>query len=328
MMVTGAPMINTLKFIVALLILSAPAAAQDWPSKPVRIVSPFAAGGSSDTVGRIMAEALSERFHQQFVLENRGGAGGLIGSREVANAPPDGTTFVISSIATHVIAPLTNPKAGYDPLKNFTHVAYFGGPPTVLVVHPSLGVKTLADLVAFLKKQTEPLAYVSPGPGTLGHLIGAYWAEKAGVRLSHVAYKGSGQAMNDLVGGHVKLGSLTWTAALGQIKGGTVIPIAVSSARHMPGFDNVPTLHELGYPDMAVTTWFGMAAPAGLPIAITQQMNEAIGAALDDPQIGGRLVNAGFELDKKTPAELAVYINNELAKWGPLAKRLILKSGQ
>jgi tripartite-type tricarboxylate transporter receptor subunit TctC len=316
-------MINILRILDALVILSAPAIAQDTPSKPVRIVSPFAAGGSSDTVGRVIAEALSEKFHQQFVLENRGGAGGLIGSREVASAPADGYTYVVSSIATHVIAPLTNPKAGYDSLTNFTHVAYFGGPPTVLVVHPSLGVKSLAELLALLKKQTEPLAYVSPGPGTLGHLIGAYWAEKVGVRLSHVAYKGSGQAMNDLVGGHVKLGSLTWTAALGQIKGGTVIPIAVSSARHMPGFDNVPTLRELGYPDMAVTTWFGMAAPAGLPITITQQMNEAIGAALDNPQIAGRLVTAGFELDKKTPAELTAYIKSELAKWGPLAKRLI-----
>jgi tripartite-type tricarboxylate transporter receptor subunit TctC len=320
-------LIRILRWVALLLALGAPAVAQDWPSKSVRIVSPFAAGGSSDTVGRVIAEALSEKFHQQFVLENRGGAGGLIGSREVASAPPDGYTFVISSIATHVIAPLTNPKAGYDPLTSFTHVAYFGGPPTVIVVHPSLSVKSLAELVALLKKQSVPLPFVSPGPGTLGHLIGEYWAEKVGVRLSHVAYKGSGQAMNDLVGGHVKLGSLTWTAALGQIKGGTVIPIAVSSARRMPGFDNVPTLRELGYPDMAVTTWFGMAAPANLPLTITQQMNEAIGAALDNPQIGGRLVSAGFELDKKTPAEFAVYIKSELAKWGPLAKRLIPAGG-
>ena len=238
--------------------------AQDWPTRAVRIVSPFAAGGSSDTVGRVIGESLSEKFGQQFVLENRGGAGGLIGSAQVASAPPDGYTFLISSIGTHVIAPLTTAKAGYDPVTSFTNVAYVGGPPIVIVVHPSLGVKSLSELLALLKKQSEPMPYVSPGPGTLGHLVGEYWAEKEKVRLAHVAYKGSGQAMNDLVAGHVKLGSLTWTAALGQMKGGTVIPIAVSSARRMPGFESVPTLRELGYPDMAVTTWFGFAGAGQL----------------------------------------------------------------
>lgn len=305
------------------LALGSCAFAQDWPTRAVRVVSPFAAGGSSDTVGRVIGENLSERFNQQFVLENRGGAGGLIGSAQVASAAPDGYTFLISSIGTHVIAPLTNAKATYDPVTSFTNVAYVGGPPIVMVVHPSLGVKNLKELVALLRKQSEPLAYVSPGPGTLGHLVGEYWAEKEKVRLAHVAYKGSGQAMNDLVAGHVKLGSLTWTAALGQMKGGTVIPIAVSSARRMPGFDNVPTLRELGYPDMAVTTWFGFAAPAGLPASIAQRMNDAVGAALDDPKVGGRLVSAGFELDRKSPAAFTGYIKDELAKWAPLAKRLI-----
>jgi tripartite-type tricarboxylate transporter receptor subunit TctC len=311
----------------ALLTLCASAAAQDWPTRAVRLVSPFAAGGSSDTVGRVIGEALSEKFNQQFVLENRGGAGGLIGSAQVASAPPDGYTFLISSIGTHVIAPLTSAKAGYDPVTSFTNVAYVGGPPIVMVVHPSLGVKSLKELIALLRKQTEPLPYVSPGPGTLGHLVGEYWAEKEKLRLAHVAYKGSGQAMNDLVGGHVKFGSLTWTAALGQMQNGLVIPIAVSSARRMPGFDSVPTLRELGYPDMVATTWFGFAAPANLPAPVTQQMNQAIGAALDNPKFGGRLVSSGFELERMSPADLTVFIKNDLAKWAPLAKRLIPSDG-
>jgi tripartite-type tricarboxylate transporter receptor subunit TctC len=317
-----------LRSITCVCLASSIVAAQDWPTRSVRVISPFAAGGSSDTVGRVIGEALSEKFGQQFVLENRGGAGGIIGSAQVAGSPPDGYTFLISSIGTHVIAPLTNAKAGYDPVTSFTNVAYVGGPPIVMVVHPSLGVKSLRDLLAVLKKQTEPMAYVSPGPGTLGHLVGEYWAEKEKVRLVHIAYKGSGQAMNDLVAGHVKLGSLTSTAALGQMKGGTVIPIAVSSARRMPGFESVPTLRELGYPDMAVTTWFGFAAPAGLPTSIATQMNDAIGAALDNPKVGGRLVSSGFELDKKSPAALAAYIKDELAKWAPLAKRLIATEGR
>ena len=312
-----------LRPLAVLLALCVPAAAQDWPAKSVRIVSPFAAGGSSDTVGRVIGESLSEKFGQQFVLENRGGAGGLIGSAQVASAPPDGYTFLISSIGTHVIAPLTSTKAAYDPVTNFTNVAYVGGPPIVIVVHPSLGVKSLRELVALLRKQREPLPYVSPGPGTLGHLVGEYWAERDKVRLAHVAYKGSGQAMNDLVAGHVKLGSLTWTAALGQMQGGTVIPIAVSSARRMPGFERVPTLRELGYRDMVVTTWFGFAGPANLPEAITQRMNDAIGAALDNPKVGGRLVSSGFELERMSPAVLSAFITDDLIKWAPLARRLI-----
>ncbi len=308
-------------------VLATTATAQDWPNRAVRVVSPFAAGGSSDTVGRVIGEALSEKFGQQFVLENRGGAGGLIGSAQVASAPADGYTFLISSIGTHVIAPLTSPKAGYDPVTSFTNVAYVGGPPIVMVAHPSLGVKNLSELVALLKKQTEPMPYVSPGPGTLGHLVGEYWAEKEKVRLSHVAYKGSGQAMNDLVAGHVKLGSLTWTAALAQMNGGTVIPIAVSSARRMPGFESVPTLRELGHPDMAVTTWFGFAGPANLPAAVTKQMNEAIGAVLDNPKVGGRLIASGFELEKMSPAALTAFIKDDLVKWAPQAKRLIVSEG-
>src|ERR1700686_3297674 len=151
------------------------AKAQDWPRKLVRIVSPFAAGGSSDTMGRIVAENLSQRLLQQFYIENRGGAGGLIGSAAVANSPPDGYTFLISSIGTHVIAPLTAANPGYDPVASFTHVAYVGGPPIVIAVHPSPGVRSFAELRTLGKARREPLPYLSPGPGTIGHLIGESW---------------------------------------------------------------------------------------------------------------------------------------------------------
>ena len=308
---------------ICVLTLATAAQAQDWPSKAVRVVSPFAAGGSSDTVARIITDDLSERLHQQFYVENRGGAGGLIGSAAVANSPADGYTFLISSIGTHVFGPLTNANAGYDPITSFTHVAYLGGPPTVVVVHPSLGVTSFKDLIALLKSRSDALPYVSPGPGTIGNLMAEYWAERESVKLAHVAYKGSGQAMNDLVAGHVKMGSLTWTAALGQMRGGTVIPIAVSSARRMPGFPNVPTMKELGYPDLVVTTWFGIAAPAGLPTIITERMNGEINHALDTPSVRDHLVGQGFELEKMTPAELTAYIRAELAKWGPLAKKVM-----
>jgi tripartite-type tricarboxylate transporter receptor subunit TctC len=297
--------------------------AQDWPKKPVRIVSPFAAGGSSDTMGRIVAENLSQRMGQQFYVENRGGAGGLIGSAAVANLPPDGTTFLISSIATHVIAPATSANPGYDPIKSFTHVAFVGGPPTVIAVNPALGVRSLKELLTLLKSRTEALPYVSPGPGTIGNLIAEYWAEKESVKLAHVAYKGAGQAITDLVAGHVQMGSMTWTTALGQMQAKTIIPLAVSSTRRMPDFPAVPTLKELGHPDLAVTTWFGFAAPAGLPRTITLRMNAEIGNALDAAPVKDRLTAEGFEIEKMSPDGLTAFIRDGLDNWGPLAKRLM-----
>jgi tripartite-type tricarboxylate transporter receptor subunit TctC len=308
---------------VAICLAGVAANAQDWPRKPVRIVSPFAAGGSSDTMGRIVAENLSQRMHQQFYIENRGGAGGLIGSAAVSNALPDGATFLISSIGTHVIAPATSASPGYDPIASFTHVAFVGGPPTVIAVNPVLGVRSLEELRALLERRSEPLPYVSPGPGTIGNLIAEYWAEKESIKLSHVAYKGAGQAITDLVAGHVQMGSMTWTAALGQLQAKTIIPLAVSSTRRMPEFPDVPTLRQLGYPDLAVTTWFGFAAPAGLPSTIALRMNEEIGNALDAPAVKDRLIAEGFELEKMSPEELTAFVRDGLAKWGPLAKRLM-----
>ena len=299
------------------------AGAQDWPHKPVRIVSPFAAGGSSDTMGRIVAEALTQRLQQSFYIENRGGAGGLIGSAAVANAPPDGYTLLISSIGTHVIAPATSPNPGYDPIASFTHVAFVGGPPTVIVVNPALGVRSLKELLALLKTRGDALPYVSPGPGTIGNLIAEFWAEKEGVRLAHVAYKGAGQAVTDLVGGHVLMGAMTWTAALGQMQAKTVIPLAVSSERRMGGFADVPTLKELGYADLAVTTWFGFAAPAGLPRPIGLRMNQEIEGVLDTAPVRDRLLAEGFELEKMSPDALTAFIRDGLARWGPLARRLM-----
>jgi tripartite-type tricarboxylate transporter receptor subunit TctC len=309
--------------LLAACLPAAAAYAQDWPRKPVRIVSPFAAGGSSDTMGRIVAENLSQRMHQQFYVENRGGAGGLIGSALVANAPPDGYTFLISSIGTHVVAPATSANPGYDPIASFTHVAFVGGPPTVIAVNPALGVRSLTELLALLKRRTDALPYVSPGPGTIGNLIAEYWAERESVKLAHVAYKGSGQAITDLIAGHVQMGSMTWTAALGQMQAKTIIPLAVSSTRRMPEFAEVPTLKELGYPDLAVTTWFGFAAPAGLPAEITLRMNQEIGNALDAPAVKDRLIAEGFELEKMSPQEVTAFVRAGLERWGPLAKRLM-----
>ena len=250
----------------------AAASAADWPAKPVRIVSPFAPGGTSDTLGRLLAEQLTDKFGQSFFVENRGGAGGLIGSAAVASAEPDGSTFLISSIGTHVTSPATSPNPAYDPLRLFTHIAYLGGPPNVIVVHPSLGVKTFQELLA-AAKTGNGVSYISPGPGTIGHLVPELLARKENLKFAHVAYKGAGQAMTDLVAGHVKMGSVTWSSAISQIRAGTVVPLAVSSARPMPEFPDVPTMKALGYPDLVATTWFGFSGPAGVPKDIVARLN-------------------------------------------------------
>ena len=204
-------------------------------------------------------------------------------------------------------------------MASFTPVAYLGGPPTVIAVHPSLGVKSFAELIALLKSGRE-LPFVSSGPGTIAHLIGEFLAEHEAVKLSHVAYKGSGQAINDLVAGHVPLGSMTWAAALGQMRASTIVPLAVSSERRMPGFPDVPTLKELGYPDLVVTTWFGIVAPAGLPDALTQRMNQEIDHALGTPAVQGRFASEGFE---RARMNSPTFIPHDIARWSPLAKRLM-----
>jgi tripartite-type tricarboxylate transporter receptor subunit TctC len=312
---------SILTLTVFLVACAAAAIAADWPSKPVRIVSPFAPGGTSDTLARLLAEQLGESFGQNFYVENRGGAGGLIGAAAVANAEPDGGTFLISSIGTQVTSPAVSANAGYDPLHNFTHIAYLGGPPNVIVVHPSLGVKSFNELLAAAKERT--ISYISPGPGTIGHLVAELLARQEGLKLTHISYKGAGQAMTDLVAGHVKLGSVTWTAAVAQIRAGTVLPLAVSSARPMPEFPAVPTMNALGHPDLVATTWFGFSGPAGLPQNIVTRLNAEIVATFDRPAVRSRLEREGIETEKMSPDEFTRFVAGEIAKWTPIAKAAV-----
>jgi tripartite-type tricarboxylate transporter receptor subunit TctC len=302
------------------------AVAQEWPARPVRIVAPFAAGGSADTLGRIVAERLSEALKQNFYVENRGGAGGLIGSAQVANAEPDGYTFVISGIASHVIAPAINPSAGFDPIKSFSHVAYIGGPPIVVIAHPSLGVKSLKDLVAKAKTSADARGYVSPGAGTLGNLVAEYWGRKEGIQVGHIPYKGAAQAVTDLIAGHVKVGSMTWTTAHAQIRAGNVVPLAVSSARRIPEFPDVPTFKELGYDDLIATTWFSFSGPADVPKDIVQRLNQEIITALATPEVRKKLDQEAIETEKMSPEAFTKFVESEIGRWGPIAKDVVSRT--
>ncbi len=296
-----------------------PGVAQTWPAKPVRIIAPFAPGGSSDTLARIIADHLSKRFNRQFFVENRGGGGGVVGSQAVAAAEPDGYTLAMTSIGSHVIAPSTNPKAGYDPVRDFTHISYLGGPPIVMLVHPSVEAKTFADFRA-VAKANQPYAYMSPGPGTLGQLLAELWGQREGIKLSHIAYRGSGQAIGDVIAGHVKMGSITWIAALGAMRGKTVMPLAVSSANRMAEFGNVPTFKEIGLPELTASTWFGIGGPAKIPTDIVATLNRAVDEILNTADVRKRLDAEGVELLRMSPDEMTKFVASENTKWGPIAR--------
>jgi tripartite-type tricarboxylate transporter receptor subunit TctC len=302
------------------LMLGAGVSAAEWPNRPVRIIAPSTPGGAADTFARILADHLPGILGGRFFVDNRPGAGGLIGAAATAHAEPDGSTFVTSSVAYHAIAPAVSANPGFHPMQNFTHIAYLGGPANVFVVHPDLGARSLAELVALARR--EPVGYVSPGVGTLGHLTAERFAQDAGINLQHIPHKGASQAMIDLVAGTVKLGTMTWTSALGQIRAGKVLPIAVTSARRIPEYPDLPTFKELGYENLVATTWFGLSGPAGLPAEITQKLNQAVIQVMALPAVRERLARDAIETRPMRPDEFTRFMQAEIDKWAPLARRV------
>lgn len=295
--------------------------AQSWPSKPVKIIAPFAAGGTADILGRIIAEHLSGAFKQQFFVENRGGAGGLVGAQAGAAADPDGYTLVISSIASNVISPAFHASPGYDGLRDFTHIAYLGGPPVVLIVHPSLGAKTYQEFLAIARTGKEPMSYISPGTGSHAYLLGEYLARQEKFKVSHIPYKGAGPALTDLVAGHVKLGIMTFSSAAAQVRAGKVQALTITSEKRVPSLPDVPTFREVGQ-DLVAATWFSLSGPAKLPNDIVQQINRETLKAMQLPEVQKRLEMDAIETRLFSPEEFTKFIGAETARWAPLAKEI------
>jgi tripartite-type tricarboxylate transporter receptor subunit TctC len=299
------------------------AKADDWPRKPVRIIVPYAAGGSADVWARIIADPLGVALGQPFYVENRGGAGGLIGSQAVVNAEPDGYTLLLSGIGSQVISPVINKSASVDSMRDYTHIAYLGGPPFVFVVHPSLGLKNFKELVSLLKSRKEEVGYVSPGLGTFGNLLAELLGKIEQVKLDHIPYKGAAPAMVDLVGGHVKIGCVTLTSAAPHIRAGSVVPLAMSSPERLTDFPDVPTLKELGYLDLVATTWFALSGPSGLPNDIVERLNREVIRTLDAPGARRQMQQEDFLTQPMTPRQFTDFMRGEIAKWGPIAEQVI-----
>src|SRR5260221_7250652 len=257
--------------------------AAEWPPKLVRLVVPFAAGGAADTMGRLHAEALTAAFGNQFYVENRVGGGGLVGTEAVARSEPDGLTLMVSGIPTHVLGPAMNKNVGFDPMHHFTHIAYFGVTPNVLVAHPSLGVMTYRDFLAFAR-DGDGIEYVSAGFGTMGNWIAEFLAAKEKIKLVHVAYKGGAQAVLDLVAGHVKVGMLTRSIAAQHVRAGRLVALATTSGQRLPYRADVPTLRELGHAEFVATTWYSLSGPAGPAPPLVGSAHPGGVQALERPQ--------------------------------------------
>lgn len=293
------------------------AAAQDWPNKPVRIVNTFAPGGAADYLARTVADNLSNTFGQQFFVETRSGAAGAIGVNSVVATPPDGYNFVITNITMLVLAPISNPRLGYHPERDLTNIAYLGGSPVVLSVNAKGPIKSLADFVEYGKKSGRPLTYSSSGVGSSGHLFGETFGRKVGIKVEHVPYKGAAQGLLDLVGGHIVWSAQTITSSAGQIRGGTLRGIALTSKQRMPDYPDTPTFTELGHPEFNTPIWFSLSAPKGLPAAILSKMNGEINKIMTAPAMVERMQKEGMVVEAMTPAQLHQLIETETRFWRP-----------
>jgi tripartite-type tricarboxylate transporter receptor subunit TctC len=294
---------------------------QAWPTRPVRIINTFAPGGAADLLARTVADGLSNAFGQPFIVETRAGAGGAIGVQSVAAMPPDGYTFVITNVSILVLAPISNPRLGYAPLRDLVNIAYIAGSPIVLSVNPASGVKTLDQFIANAKKGGKPLPYSSSGVGSMGQLLAESFAQQAGIAIEHVPYKGASQGLLDLVGGHIAFASQTLTSTFGQIQAGTLTAVVQTADRRLPDFPDLPTFKEQGFPDLVSTTWFSLSGPAALPADIVQKVNRAIVRTMARPEIDRRMRQEGMVTQPLTPAEFLQLIEAETVRWRPVMER-------
>ena len=307
----------------AALLLALPVAqAQDYPNRPITLVVPYAAGGGNDAMARIVAEKMSKTLGQQIVIENRGGAGGTIATRAVARAAADGYTLVLGGTGTLAVNPTLYANVGYDPRKDFAPVGLIATSALVILVHPSVEARSVAELIALAKSAPGKLNYASAGPGSGIHLGTELFASMAGIKLTHIAYRGSAPALNDLLGGHVQIYFSSLPPAVGIVGEGKVRALAVTGARRASVFPDLPTAAEAGLPGYEAVLHYGIAAPADTPRPIVDTLNAALRAALALEETRTVLAGTGAEALPSTPEEYAADIDREETRWSRVVKEI------
>jgi tripartite-type tricarboxylate transporter receptor subunit TctC len=316
-----------LAVLAALSFVKSPALADTWPTKSVRIVVPFAPGGTTDILARAIAPELSKAFGQNFIVDNRAGAGGNIGAEIVAKSPNDGYTLLMGTVGTHGINRALYPKLNYDPIKDFAPITLVAAVPNVMVMSVdkanTLGINNVADFVKYAKTHPGKLNMASSGSGTSIHLAGELFKTMTGIHMTHIPYRGSGPALMDLVGGHADVMFDNLPSSLPQIKGGKLKALAVTSAQRSPALPDVPTVEEAGGPTLKgfeASSWFGLLAPAGTPPEMINRIQQEVAKSLSTPAIKEKMVAQGAIPSGNTPAEFAKFIESEHAKWAKVVK--------
>lgn len=300
---------------VLTVMLGAEAFAQNYPSRPITLVVPFPAGSTTDLVGRILSEELSKVAGQQVIIDNRGGAGGGVGTEAVARAEPDGYTLLMGTIGTHSINPAVYAKINYDPIADFAPVIQFGTAPNVLVVNPDLPVKSVKELIAYIRERPGQVNYASSGNGTSNHLSGAMFAAREGLKATHVPYRGGAQAITDLLRGEVQFMFYHYLPLLPHIAEGKLRALAITSANRIDALPDVPVMKEAGMNDFEVSAWFGVWAPAKTPQDIVGKLNKTISGIINSPEVKKRLMIQGIDPVNGSPADLLALNKAELARW-------------
>ena len=296
------------------------ASAQAYPSKPIRFVVPYPAGGPLDTVARLLGQKVSESVKQPVIVDNKPGAGGNIGAEIVAKSPPDGYTIVMGALATHAINPTLYKSIPYDPIKDFTPITQVAATPNILVVHPSVPAANVREFIAYAKANPGKLSFGSGSIGSGGHLAGELFKTMAGVDMVHVPYKGAAPAMQDLIGGQIHLMFDNLASALTQVRAGKVRALAVTTAKRTALAPEFPTIAESGLPGFDIETWFGVLAPAGIPREALDRLHAEFTKALAAPDVREKMVNLGAEPVGNKPEEFAAYIKAEAEKYAKVIK--------
>jgi tripartite-type tricarboxylate transporter receptor subunit TctC len=305
--------------------IGAPASAQPAPSRPITLVVPFPPGGSATIIARIIADKLADALGQQIVVDNRGGAGGSIAARQVAKSAPDGLTILLAFTGTLAISPAIFPNVGYDPRKDFAAIGLVGMAPSVLAVHPGLGVHSVGELIKVAKASPGKIQFGSPGIGTTNHLAGELFASMAEVKLAHIPYKGTGPAITDLLGGHIAMMFAPIPAAHGNVSAGLLRALGVTSLKRSSLLPDVPTVAEAGLPGFEVAQRSALLAPAGTPRAVIERLNKELNAVLATDEVRKRLALEGGEPIPGPPDAYAVDIEHEEARWSKLVTAIGLK---